>query len=205
MIEEYFSSNRKILKNWRQNPYFSGIMSSYKGWLFGETPWFLAFLQQRSPADKLKVLKSADISKTSSPSIGTLQDKSGIKIIFTGGASEDNEEAGNLLLRMIDAMKLKKDEYLLCQTIKEVEQMVGEHRPQVIVSFGAIITNQLLDKKERLSQIHGKFINKSFTIKKDEFWTCPIVPVFHPDFLVINPSMKRKVWMDLQKVIKMVN
>ena len=31
-----------------------------------------------------------------------------------------------------------------------------------------------------------------------------MVPIFHPDFLKINPKMKRTAWDDLQKVMRMI-
>ena len=45
--------------------------------------------------------------------------------------------------------------------------------------------------------VHGKVLeieHKSQTIN--------LVPLFHPEYLLINPNMKRKVWNDLQEIIK---
>ena len=49
------------------------------------------------------------------------------------------------------------------------------------------------------SNIHGQFFEKQYG---DTAFS--LMPVFHPDFLVINPNMKRTAWADLQKVMERV-
>ena len=199
--EENFSSYRKIQQNWIKAPYQKGLLSTYQGRIFSQSSWYLALLQQN--------IFSHDPGRTKKKIYSDTQqeiprEKSRIKMLFVGGDSQDSEKARDLLFRIIDAMKLKKGEYVLCQRVEEVKSFVSDFLPLVIVSFGAIATNGLLGRKGLLSQIHGKFLNNSFTIRDGKVWTCPIVPVFHPDFLTINPSMKRTVWMDLQQVMKAI-
>ena len=79
-----------------------------------------------------------------------------------GGKSPDNEKSNELLSRIIQAMKLKKDEFALCQNPRDVFLNMEDYLPLVIVSFGAIATNALLESKERLSkpmEIHQKGIS----------------------------------------------
>lgn len=76
-------------------------------------------------------------------------------------------------------------------------------RPKVVVCMGAGSTNMLLSKKERLSKVHGQ--NFSSQVKfTDKQFNFRLLPIFHPDFLEINPSMKRTAWMDLQEVMKLL-
>lgn len=100
-------------------------------------------------------------------------------------------------------------------------------RPKVIISLGAKATHVLMaGKKERLARIHGKFYSLSMSLgnlqtvsseQSSEFVNfihnleqssevsqkveTKLVPLFHPDFLVINPNMKAAAWSDLQKVM----
>jgi uracil-DNA glycosylase family 4 len=69
-----------------------------------------------------------------------------------------------------------------------------------VVTLGAFASNLLLEGQERLSKIHGNFFPRSFS---DNFHT-QIVPLFHPNFLLINPSMKKSAWMDMQKIMDFV-
>ena len=200
MNKEYFSNLREIQHNWLKNPYQKGLLSSYQGRLFSQSLWYLGLLQQNinSPGRMEKKITNSNQQETS-------KTEGLIKVLFVGGGLEDNDKAEDLLFRIIAAMKLNKGEYVLCQTAEKVKSSMGDYLPQVIVSFGAIASNGLLDKKTLLSQVHGKFISKSFTIEEGKIWTCPIVPIFHPEFLIINPSMKRTAWMDLQQVMKIIH
>ncbi len=70
-------------------------------------------------------------------------------------------------------------------------------RPKVIITLGSTVTNYLLKQNLRLVSVHGKFhdlILKNFETK--------MVPIFHPEYLMVNPSMKKTVWDDLQKIMK---
>ena len=74
-------------------------------------------------------------------------------------------------------------------------------KPKVIVSFGAYATNLLMGKKMRLSIAHGQFFKKEFVTQEQEKVSFEFMPVFHPDYLLINPNMKKAAWADLQKVM----
>ena len=73
-------------------------------------------------------------------------------------------------------------------------------KPRVVVSFGAFTTNILLGRKEKISAIHGQFLKQTIKFSNNESFTFLIVPIFHPEFLLINPKMKRAAWEDLQKI-----
>ena len=77
--------------------------------------------------------------------------------------------------------------------------IILEKRPKVVVSLGATVTNILLGKREKLSTIHGQFFEK-----RQGECNFSLMPIFHPDFLIINPNMKRTAWIDLQKVMERI-
>lgn len=166
------------------------IISTYEGRLFSLSPWALALLQLQ--------LQREEVTSTSSPA----QSKS--KILFVGGHSDESAQAEILLKRIVLAMNLAQGDFAHCQLARDVPRFVKTYLPQVIISFGAIATNALLEQRKRLSQVHGKFFEQTFSLEEGFEWTCDLVPIFHPDFLAINPSMKRTAWTDLQKVMKKV-
>jgi len=77
--------------------------------------------------------------------------------------------------------------------------IILEKRPRIVVSLGATVTNILLGRREKLSTIHGQFFDKAI-----DQCNYSLMPLFHPDFLIINPNMKRTAWIDLQKVMERV-
>lgn len=132
-------------------------------------------------------------------------------------------EGGELLRKMITAMKLTTGEYawtlsLKCfrstedsvvfeemsrHCLKNVYREIALLKPQVVIPLGAVAANLLLARKERMAQIHGQSFEQTITFKntKHQF---TIVPTFHPDFLVSSPGNKKVAWEDLQKVMKMI-
>ena len=131
----------------------------------------------------------------------------------------ENGSDQDLLGKMILAMKLKGAEFYRFAMDEELDSVVDlannlenptaaslqllnfiiEKKPKVVVSLGATVTNILLGKREKLSTIHGQFFEKQYG---DTAFS--LMPVFHPDFLVLNPNMKRTAWADLQKVMERV-
>ncbi len=118
----------------------------------------------------------------------------------------DNSE---LLGKMIIPMKLEEGEFVRSSLIGKTDDEVLQNilseiyllRPKVVISLGAVATNFLYGKKEKLSKIHGNEIERVIENEK-ELVNFTLFPIFHPDLLEINPSMKRTAWMDLQKVMK---
>lgn len=136
-----------------------------------------------------------------------------IKVLFIGSEfDEDNGQSRELLGKMIQAMKLSKEEFCLLEIggklsefnpeekkgkLEEIKGQILNEAPSVVVTLGASASNLLLEGQERLSKIHGNFFPRSFS---DNFHT-QIVPLFHPSFLLINPGMKKSAWMDMQKIM----
>jgi len=116
----------------------------------------------------------------------------------------------DLLGKMIGAMNLQEGSFLRCPQIKGEKALnhllnaISFFGPQVVVSLGASSTNIVLEKKVRLSNSHGEILPKSFKLKSEkninlEFY---VSPLFHPNLLEINTSMKRTAWIDMQRVMK---
>lgn len=118
-------------------------------------------------------------------------------------------DSSELLGKMIIPMKLEEGEFLRTSLIGRNDEEVLQNllceisvlRPKVVISLGAIATNLLYGKKEKLSKIHGQEIERVIELGGST-QNFTLFPIFHPDLLQINPSMKRTAWMDLQKVMK---
>ncbi len=143
-------------------------------------------------------------------SIKIIEPETGLEVLFLCSEfNSDGSSERSILEKMAFAMKLTPIEFKLLEysndalegdPIKaksEIKDLILNNKPKVVITFGATMTNFILDKQERLSKVHGKFFPKLY-----EGHQTQIVPVFHPGFLIINPNMKRTAWMDLQKVME---
>ncbi|HLE10597.1 MAG: hypothetical protein A2504_08940 [Bdellovibrionales bacterium RIFOXYD12_FULL_39_22] len=130
------------------------------------------------------------------------------------------EQQDDLLDKMIAAMKFAQGDYLKSYSIKcsllegDLQNFEGSYsnclnylhyeifyyRPQVVITMGAIPTKFFLGPDSRLSLVHGNFYPKSIGYK-NRVHKFDLVPIFHPELLIINPNMKRTTWSDLQKVM----
>jgi DNA polymerase len=145
-----------------------------------------------------------------------------VGLCFVGegpGADEDAQgfpfvgKAGQLLDKMIVAMGMTRDEVYVCNIVKcrppnnrkpEPEEMAAcvpyLHEqlellnPQVIVALGATAVQGLLGTSEGITRMRGKW--KLYRGK------VPVMPTFHPAYLLRQPEAKREVWADLQAVLQ---
>jgi len=146
---------------------------------------------------------------------------SSARVVFVGeapGGDEDQQgipfvgEAGQLLTKIIQAMGFRRDEVYICNVLKcrppqnrnpqadEIEQchpfLLRQLRaigPEVIVALGTFAAQTLLRTKEPISRLRGVF---------HDYHGIPLMPTFHPAYLLRNAGMKREVWEDMQKVMK---
>lgn len=121
--------------------------------------------------------------------------------------------AGQLLDRMIAAMGLSRDEVYVCNIVKcrppnnrkpEPDEMaacspyLAEQlelvAPQVIVALGATAVQGLLGTTEGITRLRGTWKLYQSRI--------PVMPTFHPAYLLRTPGAKREVWADLQAVLQ---
>ena len=143
------------------------------------------------------------------------------RLVFVGeapGFEEDRQgepfvgEAGQLLTKIIQAMGLSRDEVYICNVLKcrppenrnphhdEIEacrpflqRQLQAIAPAAIITLGTFATQTLLYTKEPISRLRGRF---------HDYHGIPLMPTFHPAFLLRSPEKKREVWDDVQQVMK---
>lgn len=141
------------------------------------------------------------------------------RLMFVGeapGADEDAQarpfvgRAGQLLTKIIEAIGFKREEVLIgnvnrCRppgnrppTADEAMMCkpfllreIASVQPEVIVVLGNTATRNLLETKEGITRLRGRFQNYNGV---------PVMPTFHPAYLLRDPSKKRETWEDLKKV-----
>ena len=123
--------------------------------------------------------------------------------------------SGQKLTQIIEAIGLKREDVYIANVIKcrppenrnpepdEVEQcepflfrQVDSIKPKVIVTLGTFAAKSLLRSTEPISRLRGRVF---------EYRGAKLVPTFHPAFLLRNPSCRRDVWEDMQKVRALLN
>ena len=121
--------------------------------------------------------------------------------------------AGQLLTRIINAMKLKRSDVYIANIVKcrppnnrnpEPDEVVackpflmkqiGIIRPKVICALGSVAFQNLMETKAPISKSRGRL-----TPWRDDIL---VMPTFHPAFLLRNPNKKRDVWEDVQVIMK---
>ncbi|MCL1857301.1 MAG: uracil-DNA glycosylase [Kiritimatiellaeota bacterium] len=151
------------------------------------------------------------------PGVGALRPD----IMFIGeapGADEDAQglpfvgRAGQLLTKMIEAMGYTRETVFIANILKcrppdnrkplpgEMEvcmpflrQQIAIVGPKVIVALGATAVEGLLHTGLSISHARGKWAR---------FEQTPLMPTFHPSYLLRNPAAKKETWADLLAVLK---
>jgi DNA polymerase len=122
--------------------------------------------------------------------------------------------AGQLLNRIIEAMGYKRKDVYIGNIVKCrppqnrnpapdeaatcIPFLVGQIeiiQPKVIVCLGSVAVQFLLQTEQKISQLRGNI---------HEWNGIPVMPTYHPAFLLRNPNMKKPVWEDMQKVMEML-
>lgn len=121
-------------------------------------------------------------------------------------------EAGRLLDKILLAMGLQREEVYICNVLKcrppnnrdplpeEVAtceafliRQVAAIRPQVIVGLGRFAVHCLLKTKDPISRLRGEW---------QSYQGIPLMPTYHPAYLLRNPDGKRDVWEDMKEVLR---
>jgi DNA polymerase len=85
------------------------------------------------------------------------------------------------------------DEVLACQPFLEAQ--IRAIRPRVLVGLGKFGAQWLLKTAEPISRIRGHF---------GEYEGIPVMPTYHPAFLLRNPAGKKDVWADMKAVLRLL-
>jgi DNA polymerase len=144
------------------------------------------------------------------------------RIMFIGegpGREEDLQglpfvgDAGTLLTRLIEKMGLSRPDVYIANIVKcrppmnrdpeddevatcrqFVERQIEIIRPEVLVTLGRVALQALMNNpKLKITAARGHFI---------EYAGIPLMPTFHPAYLLRNPGDKWKTWADAQKVME---
>jgi len=70
--------------------------------------------------------------------------------------------------------------------------------PEVICTMGMVAARAVLQKSQPLSRLRGQF--HEYEVEKGV--TIPVIPTYHPTYLLRNPEMKQATWADLQLLAK---
>ncbi len=145
------------------------------------------------------------------------------ELMFVGegpGADEDLKgepfvgRAGQLLTKMIEAMKLTRSDIYIANIVKcrppnnrnpepdeiaecipFLKKQIDIINPKVIVALGKFAAQTLLQTEIPITKLRGEF---------KSYGNTQVMPTYHPAFLLRNPNMKKPVWEDLQKVMKVL-
>jgi DNA polymerase len=146
------------------------------------------------------------------------------ELVFVGegpGAEEDAQgvpfvgPAGQLLDRMIAAMGFGRDAVYICNVVKcrppgnrkptpeeigacvpYLHEQLALLRPKVLVSLGATALEGLLGWQGRAVSIGA--LRGVWKVYRG---LIPLMPTFHPAFLLRTPARKRDAWDDLKQVM----
>ncbi len=145
------------------------------------------------------------------------------ELMFIGegpGADEDRQgrpfvgRAGQLLDKMIEAMQFRREEVYITNIVKcrppgnrtpfpeeaqacinYVRWQIALIRPKAIVLLGGTAARYLLNTTTGIMRLRGHWMDYS---------GIPVMPTYHPAFLLRQEAEKRNCWNDLQQVMKLL-
>jgi DNA polymerase len=145
------------------------------------------------------------------------------RLMFIGeapGADEDEQglafvgKAGQLLTKIVEAMGLTRedvfitnilksrppenrnpepDEILACQGF--LDRQIEAIRPRVIVALGKFAAHWVLKTAEPITRLRGRM---------GEYRGIPVMPTYHPAYLLRNAAAKKDVWEDMKTVLALL-
>lgn len=124
-------------------------------------------------------------------------------------------ESGQLLDKILFAMRLTRDDVYICNVIKCHAPQSRDPQPDEIASCEQFLKQQLVAIKPKLILALGRFATQTLLQTKDpisrlrgqwhEYEGIALMPTFHPAYLLKKPAAKREVWEDVKKVISKLN
>jgi uracil-DNA glycosylase family 4 len=130
------------------------------------------------------------------------------------GANEDSSgrpfvgQAGQLLTKILEAVKLTREEVFITNVIKHrppgnrnpmpdemaacspyLVRQLELIKPKVIIAFGAFAAQTLLETKTPIGKLRGLV---------HQYHGIPLVVTYHPAALLRNPAWKRPTWEDVK-------
>ncbi|RIK87959.1 MAG: uracil-DNA glycosylase [Planctomycetota bacterium] len=145
----------------------------------------------------------------------------GARLCFMGeapGADEDRQgepfvgRAGQLLNRIIEACRLRREDVYILNTIKcrppnnrkpapeeaancrrFLDRQLELIKPQFICCLGAVAAQNLLGTTESIGRLRGRV---------HPFGDIKVVCTYHPAYLLRNPSAKKQTWDDMKLLMR---
>lgn len=143
------------------------------------------------------------------------------RLVFVGeapGADEDLQgrpfvgRAGQLLTRIIEAMKMMRQDVYICNILKcrppgnrnplpaeigacepFLVKQLSAIRPRVICALGTFAAHTLLKSEAPITVLRGRW---------HQYQGIDLMPTYHPAYLLRNPNAKKQVWEDVQMIMK---
>ncbi|MDX2438837.1 MAG: uracil-DNA glycosylase [Acidobacteriota bacterium] len=140
-------------------------------------------------------------------------------VMFIGegpGAEEDRTgrpfvgQAGQLLERMLFAIGLRRDQVYITNIVKcrppgnrdpkddevaacspYLDQQIELIAPRVLVALGKPASHRLLGTSKPIGALRGRWAS---------YKGIPLMPLFHPAYMLRTPSAKREAWADLKMI-----
>ena len=145
------------------------------------------------------------------------------RLMFVGegpGHDEDVQglpfvgKAGQLLNQIIQAMGFRREQVYIANVVKcrppdnrtpqpdetaactpFLFTQIEIIRPRAIVALGSPAAQALLETSAGITKIRGTFRT---------FRSIPVMPTFHPAYLLRNPAAKKDVWEDMKQVMALL-
>ena len=142
------------------------------------------------------------------------------QLVFLGegpGADEDRQgepfvgAAGQLLNRIIEACKMKREDVYILNTVKcrppgnrnpaddelsncwpYAVRQLEILQPQFICCLGSVAAKTLLQTRQSIGRMRGQFF---------KFRGSQVIVTYHPAYLLRNPNAKRQVWDDMKLLL----
>jgi uracil-DNA glycosylase len=150
---------------------------------------------------------------------GTGNPKADLVFVGEGPGEEEDKQgvpfvgpAGQLLTKMIEAMKFSRDTVYICNVVKcrppgnrnpepneiaacepFLKAQLKVIQPKVIVALGKFAAQTLLKVDTPITRLRGQWRS---------YEGIDLMPTYHPAYLLRQPDEKKKAWLDLQEVMK---
>ncbi len=120
--------------------------------------------------------------------------------------------AGQVLNNLLSKLGLKREEVYIANVVKcrppgnrepeadetaaclpFLKKQIDAIRPRVIVTLGRVATQALLMTQAPLTRLRGRW---------QRYGQIPVMPTFHPSYLLRFPQERHKTWEDMQQVME---
>lgn len=122
-----------------------------------------------------------------------------------------------MLIKMMEAIQLGKEQVMVTNLIKcaipddmqpkaesvracfsYMHRQIAALKPEAVLAMGMVTAKTLLESSLPLSRLRGRM----HSYKADDGNVYPLMPTYHPNYLLQNSEMKKATWADLQILAK---